>query len=174
MYFAFYVIWNKFKYNTIIIQLQYLGTLSEYNTITLKYGHKFNIIVLGQPYTRRVRRVPELGLLHSPILNSIGWSALCSGVWTYVPYVYIGRARHEIWAPNEAGGGCRIYLPRLGDSGCENDYLLRWYGCLRETTLDGNFIAPPMQSSFHASSPDKLTLFCISSTVFYRLGTLKH
>jgi len=32
------------------IQLQYLGTLSEYNTITLKYGHKFNIIVLGQPY----------------------------------------------------------------------------------------------------------------------------
>ena len=33
-----------------MIQLQYLGALSEYNTIRLKYGHKFNIIVLGQPY----------------------------------------------------------------------------------------------------------------------------
>ena len=28
-----------------------LNTLSEYNTIRLKYGHKFNIIVLGQPYS---------------------------------------------------------------------------------------------------------------------------
>ncbi len=32
-----------------MIQLQYLGTLSEYNIITLEYGLKFNIIVLGQP-----------------------------------------------------------------------------------------------------------------------------
>ena len=36
-----------------MIQLQYLGTLSEYNTIRLKYDHKFNIIVLGQPYSQK-------------------------------------------------------------------------------------------------------------------------
>jgi hypothetical protein len=39
----------RLQFNTLWIQLQYLGTVSEYNIITLKYGLKFNIIVLGQP-----------------------------------------------------------------------------------------------------------------------------
>ena len=41
--------WSYQRRADFLMPPQYLGALSEYNTIRLKYGYKFNIIVLGQP-----------------------------------------------------------------------------------------------------------------------------